>query len=387
MVKKLYLYDVINLRLITIKERRSNNKPLSNDGKSLKNITPSKSSISQNNKNDNNILNSYAGRRAAEANLEELENAEKMEKEGKSFEEIFKRTGWFRGIDNRWRYEIDDSKMTFNRRGHLSLKNNQDYRRYEELTEKILGSGNFSKEEWEEFGQLEKVLSVISKFKNGGNTVGDYVKHDEMFKQYPFLRDVKLEFVTMDNNMGGWYDGLKNTIYINKKSKSDVEKVKRTMLHELQHVIQKYEGFAGGANVEYWKGEKNRKDINVYERNVSYVKAQKKINDIIQNAPREFTEKYREINRSMLKAQESNKESDWDEHTKLENRMYENPKYGQLYQELLDARWELASAVEYVKEMTPEEISFKNRLIKQYQVNGIYITHYMFLIQQKFFRM
>lgn len=89
----------------------------------------------------------------------------------------------------------------------------------------------------------------------------------------------------------------------------------------------------------------------------------------------------------MLKAQESNKESDWDEHTKLENRMYENPKYGQLYQELLDARWELASAVEYVKEMTPEEISFKNRLIKQYQVNGIYITHYMFLIQQKFFRM
>ena len=44
------------------------------------------------------------------------------------------------------------------------------------------------------------------------------------------------------------------------------------------------------ANVEYWKGEKNREDINVYERNVSYVKAQKKINDIIQNAPREFTE-------------------------------------------------------------------------------------------------
>lgn len=59
--KKLYLYDVINLRLITIKERRSNNKPLSNDGKSLKNITPSKSSISQNNKNDNNIQNCVYG--------------------------------------------------------------------------------------------------------------------------------------------------------------------------------------------------------------------------------------------------------------------------------------------------------------------------------------
>lgn len=306
--KKLYLYDVINLRLITIKERRSNNKPLSNDGKSLKNITPSKSSISQNNKNDNNILNAYAGRKAAEVNLEELENAEKMEKEGKSFEEIFKRTGWFRGIDNRWRYEIDDSKMTFNRRGHLSLKNNQNYRRYEELTEKILGSGTFSKEEWEEFGQLEKVLSVISKFKNGGNTVGDYVKHDEMFKQYPFLRDVKLEFFSMNNKKSGYYDGLKNTIFINKELKNNADGAKRTILHELQHAIQKYEGFAGGANVEYWKGEKNREYINVYERNVSYVKAQKKINDIIQNAPRKFTEKYREINRSMLKAQESKKD-------------------------------------------------------------------------------
>lgn len=54
--KKLYLYDVINLRPITIKERRSNNKPLSNNGKSLKNITPSENSIPQNNKNDNDIL-------------------------------------------------------------------------------------------------------------------------------------------------------------------------------------------------------------------------------------------------------------------------------------------------------------------------------------------
>ena len=112
---RLYLYDVINLKEIKIKERRSNHQRDSPNGKMLNIVASSKSSISQNNKNDNNILNAYAGRKAAEVNLEELENAEKMEKEGKSFEEIFKRTGWFRGIDNRWRYEIDDSKMTFNR--------------------------------------------------------------------------------------------------------------------------------------------------------------------------------------------------------------------------------------------------------------------------------
>ncbi len=251
---KMYFYDIINIENTKIEEPTEPGSQMNENNKRL--VNSSINSISRNSENDNNILNSYAGRRAAEANLEELENAEKMEKEGKSFEEIFKRTGWFRGIDNRWRYEIDDSKMTFNRRRHLSLKNNQDYRRYEELTEKILGSGNFSKEEWEEFGQLEKTLAVISKFRNGGNTVGDYVKHDEMFKQYPFLRDVKLKFFSMNNKKSGYYDGLKNTIFINKELKNNADGAKRTILHELQHAIQKYEGFAGGANVEYWRREK-----------------------------------------------------------------------------------------------------------------------------------
>ena len=95
---RLYLYDVINLKEIKIKERRSNHQRDSPNGKMLNIVASSKSSISQNNKNDNNILNAYAGRKAAEVNLEELENAEKMEKEGKSFEEIFKRTGSSQGI-------------------------------------------------------------------------------------------------------------------------------------------------------------------------------------------------------------------------------------------------------------------------------------------------
>ena len=113
------------------------------------------------------------------------------------------------------------------------------------MTEKILGSGTFSKEEWEEFGQLEKVLSVISKFKNGGNTVGDYVKHDEMFKQYPFLRDVKLEFFIMNNKKSGYYDGLKNTIFINKELK--------IMQMELK------EQFSMNCNMQY----KNMRDLQV----------------------------------------------------------------------------------------------------------------------------
>ena len=53
---RLYLYDVINLKEIKIKERRSNHQRYSQNGKMLNIVASSKSSIYQNNKNDNNIL-------------------------------------------------------------------------------------------------------------------------------------------------------------------------------------------------------------------------------------------------------------------------------------------------------------------------------------------
>ena len=56
----------------------------------------------------------------------------------------------------------------------------------------------------------------------------------------------------------GYYDGLKNTIFINKELKNNAVGAKRTILHKLQHAIQKYEGFAGGANVEYWREKQGR---------------------------------------------------------------------------------------------------------------------------------
>lgn len=314
--------------------------------------------LKQDRNQDVNILFSYGGRKSNNVDFQELQRANEMEKEGKSFEEIFKDTGWYRGMDNIWRYEIDDSKMVFDRRGRLSLKNNQDYIRYEELSKKIFGTSDATQEEWEEFGQLEKTLSVIAKFRQGGNTVGDYVEHNELFEQYPFIKDVNLKFTEM-KNANGSYNPTSNTIFINSELKKNSNKAKSTILHELQHVIQRYENFAGGANVEYWKGEKGREDVNVYERNASYINAQKKINEITQNAPKEFMEKYGEINRSMLKAQESNKASDWNEYTNLESQMYKNQNYSQLYQDLNNARWELSSAVENVQKMTPGDM-YKN---------------------------
>ena len=54
---------------------------------------------------------SFAGRNAANADLEALDAAEEMERRDVDAETIRQQTGWFRGRDGKWRFEIDDSGM------------------------------------------------------------------------------------------------------------------------------------------------------------------------------------------------------------------------------------------------------------------------------------
>ncbi len=54
---------------------------------------------------------SFAGQKASTANLEQLKNAQEMETLGADMESIRKATGWFKGRDGKWRFEINDSRM------------------------------------------------------------------------------------------------------------------------------------------------------------------------------------------------------------------------------------------------------------------------------------
>ena len=53
---------------------------------------------------------SFAGGKAKTANFTRLDEAISLESEGLSSEEIRQQTGWFRGYDNKWRFEIDDNR-------------------------------------------------------------------------------------------------------------------------------------------------------------------------------------------------------------------------------------------------------------------------------------
>lgn len=52
---------------------------------------------------------SYGGEKAATADLDALNRAKQMQEAGVDNETIRQQTGWFQGMDGKWRWEIDDS--------------------------------------------------------------------------------------------------------------------------------------------------------------------------------------------------------------------------------------------------------------------------------------
>lgn len=200
---------------------------------------------------NNKEKHSYAGRNARTADIEALTRAEEMERNGEDWDTIRKETGWFRGMDNQWRFEINDSDMEFRRDGDARLLAEPEYQQLAKLTDKWAASFDggeaLTTAEENEMARLEE--------KYGADVwedkymLRDFVKHDELFDAYPRLKGVGLEFDTLPDGVKGFYSKRSNTIVL---SESLFGKEPDVVLHEIQHVIQKIEGFTSGTNVEYW---------------------------------------------------------------------------------------------------------------------------------------
>lgn len=57
------------------------------------------------------LMFAFAGERAKTADLDKLRRARDMEDAGSDRTAIWKETGWFRGVDGKWRFEVDDSSI------------------------------------------------------------------------------------------------------------------------------------------------------------------------------------------------------------------------------------------------------------------------------------
>ena len=195
---------------------------------------------------------SYVGVQGQNVDRDALREARIMEKNGEDAEDIRKATGWFRGADRMWRYEVDNSTDEFNRKGDNLKAENPDYAEYKNLWSKVQDM-TITDGEWKRLQELTKV--VKPKNAADGGKLSEYLKAPGLYEQYPQLKDITLRFEEMEEGLRGYYDHGKNEIVLNKDFLGEYasDKAKSTLLHEVQHWIQNYEGFASGASTEYWQ--------------------------------------------------------------------------------------------------------------------------------------
>lgn len=134
-----------------------------------------------------------------------------MEKSGASNEAIRQETGWYRGMDGKWRFEIDDSGI--------------------ELYEMYADN-------WRRIPDRMKLWELI--------------RARELFDEYPDIQGLPVSFENRRDGALGAYRNQLNGIYLNKELKTDQNALLDTLLHEIQHAIQDKEGFTGGTNPGYW---------------------------------------------------------------------------------------------------------------------------------------
>ncbi len=128
-----------------------------------------------------------------------LNRAKQMQRAGINNEDIRQDTGWFQDKNGDWKFEISDKGM--------SIKDNIK--------------------------------------KNSSNKLGNILNHNTLFTMYPELSEIKVEFKE-SKGISGNYNRNSNTITLSNNLIGNNEKLEKSIIHEIQHVIQTKEGFETG---------------------------------------------------------------------------------------------------------------------------------------------
>lgn len=140
-------------------------------------------------------------------------------------------TGWEKGADGKWRYEIDDFPEVPMERLKVP---NPDYVKME---------GDEAMKNPEKSAKY-KAVKLGDLWKRADS------KKIDLFKAYPWFKDWKVVYGAYFNNENifGSTSLDKRTIKLNEAKLPDVHALRSTLVHELQHVIQDYEKFSIGGN-------------------------------------------------------------------------------------------------------------------------------------------
>ncbi|MBQ8444960.1 MAG: hypothetical protein IJX22_01060, partial [Opitutales bacterium] len=145
--------------------------------------------------------------------MQNLNVAREMEAAGKDRAAISRATGWYRGKDKKWRREIDDGKIKDGIEPH------------------------YDGEPWLALGEIYDA--------------------PELYKAYPELKEMRVEFGFLRGRLAG-FDTVNEVILLplywleGGKLKAKISTggvLLPSLVHEVQHAIQKIEGFAPGGSV------------------------------------------------------------------------------------------------------------------------------------------
>lgn len=161
-------------------------------------------------------LGMFAGKAARTAHHGKLAQAESMAASGAPREQIWNDTGWFQGVDKKWRFEIDDSPATF------------------------------------------------SGVPGATTVLGDALGHPGMFGAYPDTMRIPLTVEKPGRAVQGSFNGDGITV-------SSADGLS-TAIHELQHGVQGIEGFAAGGNPALFYMEKAKAAAKPFEDELGSLK-------------------------------------------------------------------------------------------------------------------
>ena len=243
---------------------------------------------------------SFAGEKSATADTSLLQKAMQLDEEGRSSEDIRRETGWFKGYDGQWRYEIDDLDAHLIENPKLERHTDGEEVYFTGKLSDILDHGEL----FTAYPELRNINVIIQStepgvegiyqrnsnyitlstelFKRHTKEYTDYLEGGrkaeiERIEQTPEYREynkffeddaygdtdaaewLKLEKEAMNkffsSDLGKRYHELVwgNDGFTGRKFELGWSKnAKAVLMHELQHAIQGIEGFAGGSSVESW---------------------------------------------------------------------------------------------------------------------------------------
>ncbi|WP_096027423.1 PBECR2 nuclease fold domain-containing protein [Campylobacter lanienae] len=179
----------------------------------------------------------FGGENAIGANKAKLKTAQEMAKNGSDESEIWAKTGWYKDIDKKWKFEINPKG------GELKENAISNHITKVKSIEKEISELEKIKDGWGNIEQRIEAGNKINELKKQKDklqvNVGDILDDKMLFTSYPELKNIQVVFNNYDG--GASYGGK-----IELSRALEPTMMKSVLYHELQHEIQIIERFANG---------------------------------------------------------------------------------------------------------------------------------------------